>query len=73
MDCKDYFNLLSGFKGVRFLFGYRAHDTRSLSTSLDLFNGLSMEEIMVAASWKSESTITVHYLKFMSEERGRFA
>jgi hypothetical protein len=32
-----------------------------------------MEEIMEAASWKSESTFTAHYLKIMSEERGRFA
>ena len=51
----------------------RTHDTRSLSTSLALFNGLSMEEIMEAASWKSESTFTAHYLTIMSEERGRFA
>lgn len=51
----------------------RAHDTRSLSTSLALFNGLSMEEIMEAAAWKSESTFTAHYLKNMSEEKGRFA
>ena len=50
----------------------RAHDTRSLSTSLALFNGLSMEEIMEAAEWKSESIFTADYLNDMSEERGRF-
>ncbi|XP_021360867.1 uncharacterized protein LOC110455211 [Mizuhopecten yessoensis] len=51
----------------------KAHDTRSLSTSMALFKGISMEEIMEAASWKSESTFTNHYLKNMSQETGRFA
>lgn len=65
-------SIYQGSKESYFLLA-RAYDTRSLSTSVVLFNGLSLEEIMEAAAWKSESTFTAHYLKNMSEEKGRFA
>lgn len=41
----------------------RAHDTRSVSTSWALFNGVSVRDICKAAFWKSPSSFTAFYLK----------
>ncbi len=41
----------------------RAHDTRSLSSSWALFQGVRVDEIMRAAFWSAETTFTSFYLK----------
>lgn len=41
----------------------RAHDTRSVSTSWALFNGVSIEEIHKAAYWRSPNSFISFYLK----------
>ena len=51
----------------------RAHDTRKLSTSWALFNGLSSEEILKAAHWASETTFTSFYLRDVPDSDSRFA
>ena len=51
----------------------RAHDTRKLSVSWALFNGATLEEILKAAHWTSESTFTSFYLKDVSSNEGNFA
>ena len=45
--------------------GVRAHDVRSLSSSWALFQGTSVQDIMEAASWKSENTFTSFYMRDM--------
>ena len=51
----------------------RAHDTRKLSTSWALFNGLYSEEILKAAHWASETTFTSFYLRDVPDSDSRFA
>lgn len=51
----------------------RAHDTRKLSTSWALFNGLSAQEILKAAHWSAETTFTSFYLKDVPDGESRFA
>ena len=51
----------------------RAHDTRKLSTSWALFNGLSSQEILRAAHWSNETTFTSYYLKDVPDLESRFA
>ncbi|KAJ8046872.1 hypothetical protein HOLleu_05698 [Holothuria leucospilota] len=51
----------------------RAHDVRALSASWALFKGVSMAEIMEAASWSTASTFSSFYLKDVAKERGTFA
>ncbi|CAC5388245.1 Probable 18S rRNA (guanine-N(7))-methyltransferase,18S rRNA (guanine-N(7))-methyltransferase RID2 [Mytilus coruscus] len=51
----------------------RAHDTRKLSTSWALFNGLSSQEILKAAHWSNETTFTSYYLKDVPDLESRFA
>ncbi|VDI26146.1 Hypothetical predicted protein [Mytilus galloprovincialis] len=51
----------------------RAHDTRKLSTSWALFNGLSSQEILRAAHWSNETTFTSYYLKDVRDLESRFA
>ena len=46
----------------------RAHDTRRLSTSWALFNGASIQEIIQAAHWASETIFTSFYLGEEKEE-----
>lgn len=46
----------------------RAHDTRRLATSWALFNGASLQEIIQAAHWASETTFTTFYLKDVGSE-----
>ena len=41
----------------------RAHDTRSVSTSWALFNGVSVEEIHRAAYWRSPNSFISFYLR----------
>ena len=50
----------------------RAHDTRRLSSSWALFNGVAVTDIMEAAHWSSENTFTSFYLKDVCHE-GNFA
>ncbi|XP_063442143.1 uncharacterized protein LOC134722452 [Mytilus trossulus] len=51
----------------------RAHDTRKLSTSWALFNGLSSQEILRAAHWSNETTFTSYDLKDVPDLESRFA
>ncbi|CAC5395238.1 unnamed protein product [Mytilus coruscus] len=51
----------------------RAHDTRKLSTSWALFNGLSSQEILKAAHWSNDTTFTSYYLKDVPDLEFRFA
>ena len=41
----------------------KAHDTRALSTSWALFQGVRIEEIMRAAFWAADTTFTSFYLR----------
>lgn len=45
--------------------GVRAHDVRSFSSSWALFQGIPIQDIMEAASWKSENTFTSFYMRDM--------
>lgn len=45
--------------------GVRAHNVRSFSSSWPLFQGTPIEDIMEAASWKSENTFTSFYMRDM--------
>jgi hypothetical protein len=45
-----------------------AHDIRALSTSWAATNGVPMDEILAAASWRSSSVFTSHYLKDMCHQ-----
>ena len=51
----------------------RAHDVKALSTSWALFQGVSVNDIMEAASWASSSTFSSFYLKNVVKERGEFS
>ncbi|XP_030834672.1 uncharacterized protein LOC115921380 [Strongylocentrotus purpuratus] len=51
----------------------RAHDTRSVSTSWALFNGVSVRDICKAAFWKSPSSFTAFYLKDVPAGERAFA
>ena len=55
------------------LLSARAHDTRRLSTSLALFNGASVEEIIRAAHWADDSTFTSFYMGDVPSDEARFA
>ncbi|KAJ8301586.1 LOW QUALITY PROTEIN: hypothetical protein KUTeg_020573 [Tegillarca granosa] len=46
----------------------RAHDTRRLATSWALFNGASVQSILQAAHWATETTFTSFYLKDVGVE-----
>ena len=41
----------------------RAHDVRSVATSLSFVSNLSLELVIEAASWKTSSVFASHYLK----------
>jgi integrase len=45
-----------------------AHDIRALSTSWAATNGVPMNEILSAASWRSATVFTSHYLKDMCHQ-----
>ena len=51
----------------------RAHDTRSVSTSWALFNGVSFQDFCKAAFWKSRSSFTAFYLKDVPAGENAFA
>ncbi len=51
----------------------RAHDTRALSTSWALFQGVKLQEIMTAAFWAAESTFTSFYLKDVVSDESAFS
>ena len=55
------------------LFYVRVHDTRRLSSSWALFNGVSISDIMKTAHWKSDNTFTSFYRKDVPQEDSRFA
>lgn len=48
---------------------FHAHDTRSISTSWALFQGVSIQDILEAASWKAESTFSSFYVRDMVSGR----
>jgi hypothetical protein len=51
----------------------RAHSTRSVATSWGLFQKASIEQIMHAADWRSQSTFIKHYkLHIWKQERAQF-
>ena len=51
----------------------KAHDTRALSTSWALFQGVRIEEIMRAAFWASDTTFTSFYLKDVTWDDDSFS
>ena len=51
----------------------RAHDTRSISSSWALFQGVSVEEICRAAYWRSQNSFTTYYLKDVPAVEGNFS
>jgi hypothetical protein len=52
------------------LHGVRAHDVRSMGTSLAFHQQASMAEILKAGTWKSHNTFTRFYLKDMTVVEG---
>lgn len=55
-------------KDVLQLHQIRAHEVRALSASLALLANVSTENILRAASWKSQNTFTSFYLRDLSAE-----
>ena len=51
----------------------KAHDTRSVSTSWALFQGVPLEDILRAAFWRSPNSFTSFYLKDVPSGEVRFA
>ena len=51
----------------------KAHETRSISTSWALFQGIPLEDIMKAAFWRSPTSFTSFYLKDVPSGDVRFA
>ena len=51
----------------------RAHDTRSISTSWALFQGIALEDILKAAFWRSPNSFTSFYLKDIPSSEILFA
>ena len=51
----------------------RAHDTRSVSTSWALFNGVSVEKIQKAAFWSNPNSFISCYLKDVIAHEASFA
>ena len=51
----------------------RAHDTRSVSTSWALFNGVSVEKIQKAAFWSNPNSFISCYLKDVIVPEASFA
>jgi len=50
-----------------------AHEVRSLSTSWAVAKGVSLNEVLEAANWKTESTFTAFYLRDVEGQKSRFA
>ena len=44
----------------------RVHDVRGVGTSLAFAHNLSIESVLEAAQWRSDSVFTGHYLKEVS-------
>ena len=51
----------------------KAHSTRSVSTTVALLKGVSLENILRAADWSTESTFANHYLKEYRTAETEFA
>ena len=51
----------------------KAHSTRSTSTSVALWKGVGINNILRAADWSSSSTFAKHYLKKFRNEDAEFA
>ena len=51
----------------------KAHDTRSISTSWALFQGVPLEDILRAAYWRSPSSFTSFYLRDIPSGEASFA
>ena len=52
--------------------GVRDHDVTGLAASWARFHGLSVKQILAAASWKTATTFAAFYMKDMTEQRGAF-
>ena len=52
---------------------FRAHDTRSVSSSWALLNGASLKDIQQAAYWSSPNTFISCYLKDVLAAEASFA
>ena len=52
---------------------FRAHDTRSVSSSWALFNGASLKDIQQTAYWSSPNTFISCYLKDVLAAEASFA
>ena len=52
---------------------FRAHDTRSVSSSWALFNGASLKDIQQAAYWSSPNTFISCYFKDVLAAEASFA
>ena len=52
---------------------FRAHDTRSVSSSWALFNGASLKDIQQAAYWSSPNTFILCYLEDVLAAEASFA
>ncbi|XP_072168449.1 uncharacterized protein [Diadema setosum] len=50
-----------------------AHDTRSISTSWDLFAGVSQEDILKAAYWSSANSFISYYLRDVPASEAAFS
>ena len=50
----------------------KAHFTRAASASKALWAGVSLDNILKAADWSSDSTFARHYLQALREEEGAF-
>ena len=50
-----------------------AHDTRSVSTSWALFQGVPLQDILSAASWKGDTTFTAFYMRDVITPQSTFA
>lgn len=51
----------------------RAHDTRALSASWALYQGVRLQEVMNAAFWAAETTFTSFYLKDVLSDETAFS
>ena len=49
----------------------RAHHVRALATSLALYKGVPLEEILQAAAWKSSNTFISSYLRDVLRQEAR--
>ena len=51
----------------------RAHQVRAMAASIALFRGVSLDEILSAAAWKTPTTFVAAYLRDVAQSSGHFA